>query len=462
MNEFDTYGDGPLTRLTPELIQGYKNGALPAELKEKVEDFLQRNPFEAEAMDGFNQLTTDQMQQDLADLDQRLQTRTQKAKPGNLWWRVAAVALLLAVSGIVWYINWPQVETKETLALEQTNEEIEPRDIADHSLGSDQSFQSADPQQETLVAAEDEQELDGSRTRADLSANKESTTNDVSPTPPVADADLASGQQQTLANQESDFAEEVLEDEEYSADFLEPVASQAAYSNEGLTLNDSLDIPYEYQVVVGKVINSQTGGPIAGANVLIKGTELATISDKNGFFHFEAPLNAETLVGNSIGFKNSEASIQDLAQIDLIMDVPESNLQANDASRDRNTRRFLRPKSKKLEAEENDAESKSAVSNSSVSGSAQAPANISDYLIQNTVYPARAQALNIEGVVIVGFTVLPNGSLTDFVIIKKLGFGCDEAAVEALRKGPPWKPAQSNGVTVPSQAQMEVYFPPQQ
>jgi protein TonB len=43
--------------------------------------------------------------------------------------------------------------------------------------------------------------------------------------------------------------------------------------------------------------------------------------------------------------------------------------------------------------------------------------------------------------VIIQFIINADGTPSDFKVIKGIGYGCDEAAIEAFKKMPKWKPA---------------------
>jgi protein TonB len=73
---------------------------------------------------------------------------------------------------------------------------------------------------------------------------------------------------------------------------------------------------------------------------------------------------------------------------------------------------------------------------------------------KNHHYPVEARKNKIEGQVIIEFIINADGSCTDFKVVKGIGYGCDEAAVEAFKKMPKWKPATINGQAVRFKAQM--------
>lgn len=73
-------------------------------------------------------------------------------------------------------------------------------------------------------------------------------------------------------------------------------------------------------------------------------------------------------------------------------------------------------------------------------------------------YPEEARKNKSEGKVIVEFIINEDGRCSDFKVIKGIGYGCDEAAVEAFKKMPNWKPGLVNGKPVKVRAQMAYLY----
>ena len=73
---------------------------------------------------------------------------------------------------------------------------------------------------------------------------------------------------------------------------------------------------------------------------------------------------------------------------------------------------------------------------------------------KNHYYPVEARKNKIEGKVIIQFIINADGTASDFKVIKGIGYGCDEAAVEAFKKMPKWKPATIKGQPVRFLTQM--------
>jgi protein TonB len=73
---------------------------------------------------------------------------------------------------------------------------------------------------------------------------------------------------------------------------------------------------------------------------------------------------------------------------------------------------------------------------------------------KNHHYPKKARENKVEGKVVVQFIINEDGTPSDFEIVQGIGYGCDEAAVEAFKKMPQWKPATIDGKPVKFRTQM--------
>ncbi len=61
------------------------------------------------------------------------------------------------------------------------------------------------------------------------------------------------------------------------------------------------------------------------------------------------------------------------------------------------------------------------------------------YLAKNMRYPSEAVAQHIEGRVIVKFVVNEDGTISDAVVLRGIGGGCDEEAKRVIMAAPKWK-----------------------
>ncbi|MEM6804639.1 MAG: energy transducer TonB [Bacteroidota bacterium] len=70
------------------------------------------------------------------------------------------------------------------------------------------------------------------------------------------------------------------------------------------------------------------------------------------------------------------------------------------------------------------------------------------YLKDNLHYPEKAKDAKVEGTVLVQFVVNEDGTISAPLILKGIGFGCDQEAQRLLKESPKWNPGeinQSNG-----------------
>jgi TonB family protein len=70
------------------------------------------------------------------------------------------------------------------------------------------------------------------------------------------------------------------------------------------------------------------------------------------------------------------------------------------------------------------------------------------YINQNLYYPEIAKRAGVEGRVIVVFVITKEGKVAEVKLLKGIGAGCDEAAMNVLKNMPDWEPGMQAGVPV--------------
>jgi periplasmic protein TonB len=77
-------------------------------------------------------------------------------------------------------------------------------------------------------------------------------------------------------------------------------------------------------------------------------------------------------------------------------------------------------------------------------------------------YPNKARDLSIEGTVVVSFVIDSQGNMSDVMMRKKIGGGCEEEAERVVRKMastlPKWTPARQNGRNVSVRFNLPIRF----
>jgi protein TonB len=80
------------------------------------------------------------------------------------------------------------------------------------------------------------------------------------------------------------------------------------------------------------------------------------------------------------------------------------------------------------------------------------------YIQKNLKYPEKAKAEGIEGRVFVQFVIEKDGSISNILIKRAIGGGCEEAAVEMIKNMPKWKPGKQRGKPVRFQFVLPIKF----
>lgn len=77
----------------------------------------------------------------------------------------------------------------------------------------------------------------------------------------------------------------------------------------------------------------------------------------------------------------------------------------------------------------------------------------------NIFYPFEAIENNAHGKVIVKFVIEKNGTISNFEIIKDIGYGCSDIVIRALEKTQArWNPAKINNIPVRSYSIFQTEF----
>ena len=80
------------------------------------------------------------------------------------------------------------------------------------------------------------------------------------------------------------------------------------------------------------------------------------------------------------------------------------------------------------------------------------------YIAEQVKYPAEAKKAGAYGRVFIGFIVEPDGSLSDYKVLRGIGYGCDEEALRVVKSMPKWQPGMHRGKAVRVQYLVPVNF----
>ena len=81
-----------------------------------------------------------------------------------------------------------------------------------------------------------------------------------------------------------------------------------------------------------------------------------------------------------------------------------------------------------------------------------------EYIGEHIHYPQEAVNIGIEGKVFVQFVVGKEGEITDVLVVKGIGAGCDNEALRAVKNSPPWIPGKQRGESVKVRMILPIVF----
>jgi len=73
-------------------------------------------------------------------------------------------------------------------------------------------------------------------------------------------------------------------------------------------------------------------------------------------------------------------------------------------------------------------------------------------------YPPLAKEANIQGRVFINFVIETDGSITNIVVLRGIGGGCDEEAIRIVKSMPKWTPGKQRGTPVRVSFNLPVKF----
>jgi protein TonB len=81
-----------------------------------------------------------------------------------------------------------------------------------------------------------------------------------------------------------------------------------------------------------------------------------------------------------------------------------------------------------------------------------------EYLAKHIKYPAIARENGIQGTVVIQFVVDKDGRVTEPVVVREVGGGCDEEALRVIKNMPRWIPGKQQGKAVKVRYTLPVRF----
>jgi TonB family protein len=441
-------------KVTDDDIERYRRGELSAAQRHALEKKALSDPFLADALEGAEEISSDEFSKDVAGLSEKILPRKTLFTP----LRIAAGLLVVIAGGWVSLslLNQPDTE------LLTSSEKKSQKSVAQDSAAREEQIKDEKKDQLLTLKREDKKEVPQTeRPRVPPTVSPELASRDggagakpseepVQQQAEIADAGPVSEQEaardsirapvaQTSKTQ--GLASEQPEEQSRRASSGSTLKKQADFipSDDAKAKKDESD---GRKIITGKVMMAEDDLALPGVNVRVKGSSQGTVTDLNGNYSLEVVQANPTLVFSFIGLQTQEGVPGNSRTLDIKL-----------------------------------AEDVSQLSEVVVTGTA-VPADLSSepviklaepvgglraydkYLDGNLRYPQQAIENNIKGRVYIQFTVSVDGSLGEFKVMKSLGYGCDEEVIRLVKEGPAWVPSTENNIPTESLVRVKMKFDP--
>lgn len=272
---------------TPDIIQRifyYLRNQLSNKERHALEKEINTDPFLQDAMDGFAQLSANELESDLYNLQQRLTKRVNEKKTRKLtsFIRIAASILLVIGLGTTAFFIAHRNLTRDKLAIESSkaNEPVKAT-------------------QETLKP------LSQKITEPQLIKKEEQT---LAPNKPMAMATKKRVKNAPLTANNEDLESEFEFSDELA---MANTSADSIITNQPLQKESNQPAMAKAKVKLNGRIIDWNGDPIAGATIVEKGTDNGTVTDLDGYFILKTDTNS-TLNIASIGYLEKEIKSAEL------------------------------------------------------------------------------------------------------------------------------------------------------
>lgn len=436
-------------------IEKYLKGELTPAERYALERKALHDPFLADALEGAEGIKAKDFSNDVDELNAKI--AGQKAVPAwRLPFRIAAGVAMLAVTSL---LIWKVLDTEQQpieLALEKNQPAPIPSTTDSITSGSGEVTSS----QPKASPAGTPPPADDVGTRTTGSSKNESkpqqTIADLKePAPIVAEEEKA----EKIKADERIMTEPIAQADAAEKEIAGDKRAKAIADDQKLAKNDArkraapkdaaptvaesrgagIASSTPSTIIRGRVTSAEDGSPLPGVNVTIKNSVTGTATDADGNYQIVTKESNPTLVYSFIGLNSKEVKAEQ-QEVDVALTPDNAQLSEVVVTGYGSQKTETLPPTVEMAHPENGNRA------------------FKQYLEKSIRYPEQAKAKAVEGRVTVEFTIQPNGSLTDFTVIRGIGSGCDEELIRLIKEGPRWIPTKKDNIPVQDKAKVRLKF----
>ncbi len=207
------------------------------------------------------------------------------------------------------------------------------------------------------------------------------------------------------------------------------------------------------KTVSGNLTDRQTGSVLPGTAVVIKGTNIGTVADKQGNYSIKVADEKATLVFSHMGYKTQEIPIAKNAIINVELEV-DAMVMVVDFNKENNVNVNVSPNAQN-NADNNKDIYKVVEELPSYTGGTEA---LQKFLEANIRYPEDAKKAGIEGKVYVNFVVNAEGRIREAKVMRSVSPLLETEALRLTNSMKEWKPGSHNGEKLSMAVTMPIEF----
>ncbi len=445
---------------TSEFLK-YLKGELTDRERHALERELERNPFAREAMEGLEQLSAGEAEEDLLALHDRLRRRSIRRRR-IVWYGMAAAAASILIVGTLFlqlYDFTPSPpESKKYL------EEAPPGEMPAGEVPADEVPAKSEPQKMAPSAEEqaDMEQAPVMTEEPDRAAKDQPEARSEAPAPvdhkkaAARQAPAAAAEEETVPDAEA-VEMVVVEAEPVSrqkgqAVETEPLSRQKGQAVKSEPLSGKEEVAAAQmnekngsRQLTGTIRSATDHSPLPGASLALEGENAVAISDMEG--RFSVPVNGDTqsmVTASYAGMESQEFILPVGNEVELALQ-PEQQKKEKIAA----------PSPTRLAQ---DAASGTPPDTPFISPSPQPTVGYVQfyrYIAENGNYPSGLEGPD-EALVILRFTVTTTGELREIIPVSSPGSPYTEEAIRLLQDGPAWIPAMNEDGPVEKQVTLRI------
>ncbi|HUS86123.1 MAG TPA: carboxypeptidase-like regulatory domain-containing protein [Bacteroidales bacterium] len=426
----------------------YRNNDMSYSERHAFEKEVQKDPFEEEASEGFSELSSNEIIEDMNRLRSRLSKRTSGRVVPLFYRYAAAITVLVIISSVLLLRDLNRSDMLVSDNIEQKKETGDPAMLTrpekavseiseptqqETRIGTDSIFLAERITKEEAEPAEKGEEIVEPGTLQLAIVEDDIAVKEVVNEAMGGEAEVIRTDQKAARAADRAMAGEISQ----------PVITGVAFAPEK---SDPLS-----KYISGRVISSEDGLPLPGVKIVVKGKKIGAVTDAEGYFQIESDSNA-MLVASFTGMRTREVQATRAAREDISLDA---DLMALDEV-------VVVAYAAEKKADQTGAVSTIETNKESGASYSEAePAGgyntFRSYIRDNQVFPEDYTGSGRE-VVRIKLRVNENGYLYDFEIIRSPSSFFSDESVRLLKEGPSWNPSTRDGKPIDDSISLRMVF----